>query len=199
MCEGDIEGTYAELDLGRMLYQASIDFRFVKRSGQKGDDYDIEIILDDGTIICADAKCKIETTDFSANTVLNSLHHARSQFPNRPSIIFVKVPPRWFEQATMASLLDDVANKFLRGTGRIVSIKFYVSRIHWDHGMVTHIQAFREIDNHINRFDPSRIWDMFAEAKENIVPNENGEFSDVPDRWRRLMFYPHGIVRQAGR
>jgi hypothetical protein len=35
MRDGDIEGTYAELDLGRMLYQSDINFRFVTRSGKR--------------------------------------------------------------------------------------------------------------------------------------------------------------------
>jgi hypothetical protein len=203
MRAGDVEGTYAELDLGRMLYQSSVDFRFVITSGQKGDDFDIEIRLNDGTVVCADAKCKIESTDFSERTVLNSLHRARTQFPGRrPSIVFMKVPPRWLIEhdgpvGTVKVLLTNVANKFLRSTGRVVSVKYYVSLIHWEAGHVTHIQAFEEINNHnaANRFDPSRNWDMFEEANENITPNEGGEFSDVPERWRRLMYYPQGIPK----
>ena len=199
MRDGDIEGTYAELDLGRMLYQSAIAFRFVTRSGKKGDDFDIEISMPDGTSVCADAKCKIEATVFSENGVMNSLRHARSQFPDdRPSIVFVKVPPHWLHnRESLKSELTDIANRFLRGTGRIVSVKYYVSFIHWENGAVTHIQAFQEINNtnSINRFDPSRNWDMFEDARENIAPNATGEFTDVPERWRRLMYYPLGIPR----
>jgi hypothetical protein len=198
MHEGDIEGTYAELDLGRMLYQSEIGFRFVTRSGQKGDDFDIEIIFGDETI-CADAKCKLEATAFSERTVINSLQHARTQFPvDRPSIVFVKVPPRWLEEnSNIKVLLTKIANDFLRGTGRVVSVKYYISYIHWEHGFVTHIQAFQEINNTNpnNRFDPSRNWDMFIEADDRTVPNESGDFSDVPRKWRRLLNFPHGIAR----
>ena len=128
MVNGDIEGTYAELDLGRMLYLSLTNFRFVSRSGKKGDDYDIEIALKDGIVVCADAKCKIETTDYSENTVRNSLQHARQQFPkDRPSVVFVKVPPRWLaDQSEMKSHLTVIANEFLRGTGRVVSVKYYI-------------------------------------------------------------------------
>lgn len=193
---GDIEGTYAELDLGRMLYQSSIDFRFVVSTGKLGDDFDIEIKLGDGTVVCADAKCKIDSTSFSESTVWNSLRSARSQFPaDRPSIIFVKVPPRWLaEQPDLKTALTKTAERFLRDTGRIVSVKYYVSSIHWEGGNVTHIQAFNEINNNNlkNRFDPSRNWDMFEEANDKVVPNQRGEFSDVPTRWRRLMYFPQG-------
>lgn len=197
MKDGDIEGTYAELDLGRMLFLDGLDFRFVSTSGNKGDDFDLEIVLTDGLSVCADAKCKIETTDYSENTVLNSLSHARQQFPpDKPSIIFVKLPPRWVaEVVDIKGRLTEVALRFLRGTGRVVSIKFYVSYIHWENGFVTHIQAFHEINNQFNRFDPSRNWDMFSESNDAQKPNHRGEFTDVPTRWRRLMYYPDGMPK----
>jgi hypothetical protein len=74
MKHGDLEGTYAELDLGRMLHIAGHAFRFIKPKQMKREDYDVEIILPDGTILCADAKCKIETTDFSKETLIMERH-----------------------------------------------------------------------------------------------------------------------------
>jgi len=197
MQSGDIEATYAELDLGRMLYQSNLNFRFVTRSGKKGDDFDIEILLEDGTTVCADAKCKVETTEFSEQTVLNSLRHARGQFPtDKPSIVFVKVPPRWVgDDSNMKAILTKIANDFLRGTGRVVSVKYYVSNIQWEAGRVLHIQAFHEINNNydINRFDPSRNWDMFVETDTRFGPGGIENFSDVPERWQRLVYFPEGF------
>ncbi|GKQ51869.1 hypothetical protein [Bradyrhizobium sp. Ce-3] len=194
MRDGNIEGTYAELDLGRMLYQSGIEFRFVVGSGKRGDDFDIEMTLNDGVTVCADAKCKIEATQFSEKTLLNSLQSARSQFPkDKPSIIFVKVPPRWLsERSDLKEQLTRIANDFLRGTGRVVSVKYYVSHIRWEDGHVSHIQAFQEINNHhaINRFGSSRNWDMFEESDETSGPNGFENYSDVPIRWRRLIYYP---------
>jgi hypothetical protein len=60
MRDGDIEGTYAELDFGRMLHLNQVPFRFVVPQGTTGRDYDIEIMYPDGVIASADAKCKIE-------------------------------------------------------------------------------------------------------------------------------------------
>jgi hypothetical protein len=94
MRAGDIEGTYAELDFGRMLYLNKVPFRFVVPQGTTGRDYDIEIEYPNGTIASADAKCKIEGTDFSSNTIENTLKKARKQLPDSmPGIVFVKVPP----------------------------------------------------------------------------------------------------------
>lgn len=93
MQHGDIEGTYAELDLGRMLFVSSVQFRYVEPQKIKGKDYDVEILLNDKMSVCADAKCKIESTKFSENTIWNTLKSARKQFPvDRPSFIFVKAP-----------------------------------------------------------------------------------------------------------
>ncbi len=112
---GAIEPTYAELDLGRMLYVSGINFRYVKPQQTKGQDYDIEIVLADGCVVCADAKCKIEATSFSAKTVLNSLQEARKQFPKeRPSVVFMKVPPQWLEQKEIWKSLAETAAKFFK-------------------------------------------------------------------------------------
>jgi hypothetical protein len=81
---GTLEPTYAELDLGRMLYCGGVEFRFVEPQQQKGLDYDIEIRLPDGVLVCADAKCKVDSTDFSVDTVRRSLEKARTQFPTDP-------------------------------------------------------------------------------------------------------------------
>jgi len=136
MRQGNIEATYAELDFGRMLYSAGIVFRFVEPRQEKGADYDIEIVMTDGTTVCADAKCKIETTNFSENSVKNTLDHARRQFPkDRPSAIFVKTPVRWVETIVAATQLNEIAHRFLRGTQRVVSIKYYVVRTDYKDGM----------------------------------------------------------------
>jgi hypothetical protein len=44
MRQGGIEATYAELDLGRMLFWHCVLFRYVKPTGETGADYDVDII-----------------------------------------------------------------------------------------------------------------------------------------------------------
>jgi hypothetical protein len=186
LVQGVIESTYAEMDFGRMLYCGGVDFRFVAPQQKKGSDYDIEITLADGTIVCADAKCKVEATDFSIDTVRHSLEKARRQLPNdRPGIIFMKVPSRWIKQPTPSVSLTQIAENFLSTTKRIVSVKFYFSDIVYDDKFLRHDHAFKEISNPNNRFDRARDWDMFAEPQ--IKRGWNG----MPPRWRRLLFFPN--------
>ena len=161
---GQVEATYAELQVAKLLYVHDMDFRFVVPSGKKGDDYDFEIKFSGGWVACADAKCKIETTTVDPNSVRSSLEQARQQLPpDRPGIIFVKVPQHWFQnRETMVQSLRDIATDFLRGTGRVVSIKFYVEIAHIDSAtqMVLHRHAVDELNNPNARFE-RKYWDIF--------------------------------------
>jgi hypothetical protein len=183
MREGLVESTYAELDFGRMLHGNRINFRFVKPTGKRGSDYDIEIMLPDGVNVCADAKCKIENSEFSEQTIINTLHGARGQFPtDRPSAIFIKCPTRWFVEDQAGNEAVRIAENWLRrNTKRIVSVKFYMSRLVWKDGQITHVQLFKEISNPHNRFDPNRNWDMFGEGSA-----DGGKFED----WMHLVGFP---------
>jgi hypothetical protein len=178
--QGAVEATHAELDFGRMLHEAAVKFRFVKPQGIKGSDYDIEITLPDGVTVCADAKCKIEATEFSEGTVRNSLGEARKQFPpDRPSAIFVKVPSRWLSQHKKGDELIEIAKKFLAGTGRIVSVKFYTCGISYAGGFINRLQSVKEISNPKNRFDPKRDWNLFGAGADT-----------VQKQWLSLTYFP---------
>jgi len=109
---GNMESTCAELDFGRMLYLGGVTtFRYVPP--QAGENQ-ITIKFPDGVTVCADAKCKIEATDFSEKTVENTLHDARDQFPkDQPSALFVKVPSRWTNEVGTALELLEIGRRFL--------------------------------------------------------------------------------------
>jgi len=182
MRSGDVEGPLAELDFGRMLALNRIKFKFVIPQGVEGNDYDIEIFLNDGIGVCADAKCKIEATDYSEATVRNSLQKARKQFPgDKPSMIFIKVPSRWLTELDKGMELKAIAAKFLRGTGRIVSMKFYTMGLHYRNTIMSHVHAFDEVPNPKNRFDTERDWNLF-----DSTPEQRG----LPDVWQRILFFP---------
>ncbi len=189
MKAGAVEGTLAELDFGRMLLMNCVTFRFVQPRGEKGNDYDIEIVLADGTTICADAKCKLESTEFSEETVRASFEKARTQFPaNRPSVIFLKVPNHWLRKLNKGLELRSLAVRWLKGsTQRVVSIKFYTTDAIYLNGVMSQIIAFDEINNPHNRFDASRDWGLF-----DATPDQRG----LPEIWKRILYFPKP-VREA--
>jgi len=190
MRDGDIEGTYAELDFGRMLYLNQVPFRFVVPQGTTGFDYDIEVEYPNGIIASADAKCKIESTDFSENSITNTLKKARKQLPDdSPGIVFVKVPPRWIVSSEITAAMLDVARSFLRGTRRVVSVKYYSSPITLTKNMLRHDHAYKEISNPLTDFGDNADWSIF---KKFILPPE---MNGMPPHWQRLIFFPDGKPR----
>jgi len=90
-----IESTYAELEIARLLYTKSdVAFAFRQPTGVKKDDYDLTITYEDGVVCCAETKCKIEETAITLDTIERSFNKARAQMPSdMPGIIFVRVPP----------------------------------------------------------------------------------------------------------
>jgi hypothetical protein len=191
MRDGDIEGTHAELDFGRMLYLKQIPFRYIVPTGVKGSSYDVEVIYPNGLVVCGDAKCKVEATEFSVRTIDETLETARRQLPdNRPGIVFVKLPPRWMEIPNFANIIVAISRSFLRTTRRVVSVKYYTSPVTFMDGMLKVQHAGKEVSNPITDFGHFHDWDIF---RLNEIPHEweNG----MPPWWQRIMFYPDGKVR----
>jgi hypothetical protein len=190
MRSGNIEGTYAELDLGRMLYLHNAPFRYVVAQGTKGLDYDVEVIYPSGVIACADAKCKIEGTDFGAKKITNALEKARKQLPDdRPGIIFVKVPQQWMEVSGFEDTAVGTARAFLGGTKRIVSVKFYVSPLVLLNGWMKHQHAYKEISNPYTDFGIMENWTLFPKIDVPV------EWNGMPPHWQRILFFPDGKSR----
>lgn len=188
---GAIEATYAELDFGRLLHYHLIPFRFVIARGILGADYDFEIMYPNGVIACADAKCKIEATQFGDKTILNALQQARTQLPkNRPGIIFVKMPQHWMrDEDSFVATTVAVARRFLSSTKRIVSVKFYVSPLSFSENILVHRHGYKEVSNPVTYFGNDINWDIFY--KIGMTPEQNG----VPLHWQRIKFYPDGRPR----
>jgi hypothetical protein len=190
MRRGDIEGTHAELDLGRMLFLHHAPFRYVVPQGVKGCDYDVEVLYPNGVTACADAKCKIVGTTFGANKINNALKKAKTQLPDdRPGIVFIKVPEDWMEVAGFEDIAVNTAHAFLRGTRRIVSVKFYVSPIALLNGWMKLQHAYKEISNPYTDFGDMQNWTLFP--KIEVPPEWNG----MPPHWQRVLFFPDGKPR----
>jgi hypothetical protein len=187
-----IEGTLAELDIGRMLYVHNYSFRFVKRTYVKSADYDLEINLDKWTV-CAEVKCKLENTAITSGTVIDALMGGRGQLPrNKPGMLFVKVPQNWMDKYLHAQLMADSARTyFTRGTQRIVSVKFYIAPFHFTNGVLSQTHKFKEVANPRNRFDPHRSWELFTRRASTGIPPTI--LTTVPRKWLRLINFPDGI------
>jgi hypothetical protein len=177
-----VESTFAELQVGKLLYIHDVNFRFVPQTGEKGADYDYDVEFAGGWKAAAEAKCRIESQSINPKAVKSLLDQARKQLPeNKPGIIFVKVPQHWFvARNEMAAELRAITREFLRGTGRVVSVKFYVSHVSLANQQTIHRHAYDELNNPNARF-ARKYWDIF---KGYYVPKE---WNGMPPKWIRLM------------
>ena len=121
MTRDQLELTVSELQIGMMLYQSQIAFRYIDPATVIGKSPDIEITLQDSSSALADIKCKYEETIVSEATVRNTLKKGLNQLPSgRPGLIFVKVPQAWtFDDGGTVMLPKPVVratNAFLRNT-----------------------------------------------------------------------------------
>jgi hypothetical protein len=144
---GQMEPAFAELEVGKILKIYNVDFQFVKPTGVIGCDYDLEVHFPDGRNVFADTKCKLQSTELSAETVRGSLEAARKQLPKgKLGMAFLKLPPTWFAEGALA-IVDNAVERFLQNTTRIASIKVYSTLISNEgSNVVQHIRG-REFGN----------------------------------------------------
>jgi len=189
-----IEGPFAELQAAQNLYVNGWPFRFVEQIGVERRDYDFEVTLKDGTVLCADAKCKIETTALSAETVSHAIKKALSQLPEgRPGLPIIKMPERWVRLGyeNIRPVLREGAIEKLRNTTRVVGASFYAVSHQWDDGMIAETHHFYHIHNPNNSFGPTRDWDLFHERRR-VPPTTN----TLP-RWISLRSFPYEAMNSA--
>jgi len=179
-----IESTYAELDIARALICHRAQFRFNEKKNKKGEDFDLLITFPNGTAVCADTKCKLESTQFSERTIKDTLEDARRRnLPaDRPGIVFAKIPNEWIDTEAGRKNVADAGERFLRNTGRVVSVKFYSSYIVEDGTLLREAMRWFEIANPKNRFDPNADWQLFANLWESA-----SDWNGMPQHWKRLL------------
>ncbi len=163
---GKVEAGFAELEVGKILHIHDRQFAFRTPTGTRGLDYDLELRYGDVTV-CADTKCKLETTALSEGTVLDSLDTARRQLPkDRPGAIFVKVPQMWnspVDDTALGAFLQSTTAKFFRGTGRVVTVKFHTSMVINTGAKAAPVTYLAEFGNPNHRFDTSVDWNFYRE------------------------------------
>lgn len=153
-----IESALSELQIGMMLYQDQIHFRYLDPVTVRGKSPDIEIILRDGVSALADIKCKYEDTEVREVTLINTLKKALKQLPKgRPSLIFVKVPQEWTFEAGDAVMLPipvvNATSRFLRNTTRVAKVVFYIFHLARHPAGMLNRHAIREVNNPRNPDD----------------------------------------------
>jgi hypothetical protein len=161
-----------------MFYVSETPFHFVVPSGRRGSDYDMEVYNDQRHLACVSAKCKIETTDMSMASIMNTLNGARDQLPsNVPSMIFVRVPHEWVGDDFRMTPFGNVVTEFLRGTKRIVSVTIYFMDIWKDAEHMADVILLKSFSNPNHRFDPAIDWDLLR--ADNTISSRWTQFINI--------------------
>jgi hypothetical protein len=119
---GKVEDTYSELEAGSFIVRRGIPFRFLRRTGTKGADYDGEMLPSGGDAMPCEMKCKVEDTSISESTINNALETARKQLPSgRCALVILKIPESWIRNPKAIVIRPTIAD-FLRRTSRVVGV-----------------------------------------------------------------------------
>lgn len=179
--DSSLEVAISDLEAARLLALSEQRFKFIEEQNRKGFDYDIEVTLDDETPLCCESKCKLESTELSKETILNSLRKAARQVPDdKPGAIFIKFPESWIRSPNITTILSDALHGLFERSGRIVEVV-----VHWEEwheletGQLLRLAKFREELNSNSRFSAKKLapilraqsplwkpsrWKSFAEA-----------------------------------
>jgi hypothetical protein len=170
---GQIESAYAELEAGKLLYKYGIGFRFVRSQKIHQKDYDIEFFHHNGSLVCAEARCKLESTDLGRATILSTLRKARNQLPrDLPGAIFLKVPQTWIVTEGFMDEFSSIADEFFygtaraRGSRRVVLIETFALALRLDTGIMHDHLEGREFRNQQHRFGSTQDWRLLTKYEE---------------------------------
>lgn len=190
----DIEPTIAELHVGKMIYANEWPFVFVVPG--PGRTYDFEIQYGEWKV-AADVKCKIDSPSPNAKGIAKALSRSRTQLPkDGPGIFFVKLPQQWMEYPDWQRTSVQGALDFLRGTGRVSSVAFYLEPIHLldfvaetgRHYVASQGHYFHEVANPNRRYGKDLDWKLF----EKWRPTDYSSWSALPPKYVRLFEFPRG-------
>jgi hypothetical protein len=102
-----------------------LKFRFIKPTGKKGSDYEGEVTVPGGRIVCCEFKTKSEYTPLTIETLPTTIETARKQLPkDRPGLVIIKLPISWQRESTLLEIVECSIKQAFRTSQRIVAIVF---------------------------------------------------------------------------
>src|SRR5262249_49906175 len=132
-----VESTFAELEIGRLLFIHRVKFRYRAPASKTQGDYDFDITMpDDDTTVCGDAKCKLEGTAVRIGSIERTLKNEYHKLPpDKPCMMFIKMPQHWFQSNEIQQGLQRTSENFLRNVTRVVSLCYFVPGLSFQRGL----------------------------------------------------------------
>ena len=118
----NLAGALFEAEVARLLMQLPVTTALRMPSGEKGQDYDIDL-GGAALTVAVEAKAKDDDTPYSAATVKNTFNEARRQLPKEGlGLIFMRIPLSWTRDGNYESEIDALISGLLRNTSRVQAV-----------------------------------------------------------------------------
>jgi hypothetical protein len=183
---GNLESTFFELEAGMFLRLCGLDFEYRNRSGTRGSDYELDAVLTQGTRVCCEAKCKLESTLPSERSVADAIRTARAQLPKeRAGIVFLKIPEAWHDLPTLRAMMRAGVTKGWSGSGRISAVI-----VIWERWLM-HASGGRRDSKYLPYVNP-RSRAQISTLEEDLTPNRTAK------RWFSVTDAVGGVAKWHG-
>ena len=199
MSGGQIESTYAVLDIARTIYAKATDrqllLKFVIPNRKTGiRSADMLLVLSDGTKLYAEAKCKYSTTKASLKTIEKTLSDAKDQLLSRrlPGAVFLKIPKVWTDDIEFSQNIVKLVARSAVRSNWVVAINLFLSEVFLNHDQygpsVVEVMGMNETQNLNHKFRRyrGRDWSMFNEP--GTAPSPGMKYNGMPETWQRLIW-----------
>ena len=155
---GDLDSHFVELESAVLFYTSGIPFTFVTPIGSKGEDYDIEVILEDGSTAAVEVESKSTDTLLNESTIVDTLKHARTQLPkDRPGLVLLNVPHTWAQLPQFGIVMECGIRKGIRNTGRIIAVVALWNEFQSVNGLIMRSSHGKVFPNDKSRFQISAL------------------------------------------
>jgi hypothetical protein len=190
LLRGEIEPCIGELEAARFLKVRRESFRFVVPQGRRGEDYDLEVRREAGTI-CCEAKIKLEDEELTEKGVYESLRRARSRnLPSaKPGVIFLRVLGTTTnkELQAKAKVVNGAVQRLFRQATRVVGVVLLTSMYRFSEEDETMWGLWHTFPNNNSNY-PTSLLEGFQ--NEHIEPSR--------ENWTYLIGYHPRFVFDWG-
>jgi hypothetical protein len=160
----DLSGVGFELDILQVLHFLVSIVTPQVSSGHKGEDYDISLQVT-GLRVPIEVKAKDDNTEYSANTIINTVKGAASQLPKgQKGFLFLRIPSFWVG-AQLEDEYSDILLEATRQTSRIAAVITAIDKMHLNPEQTAgHVTRHHHFFRHPEA--PQVLWDACCVLKE---------------------------------
>ncbi len=169
----DFEPVFFEMYAAALLKENGYPVRFVSPTGQKGQDYDLQVEVG-GTLAAVEVKTRRNGLVKDVTTLSNTLKKAKKQLPDDiPSIICIALSTEYLDSGRHAEEeIEKVIDAFLRGTKQISGVLAFWNS--WQGNPLQCLTPLKEYRNSDARTHLCHSWLISPKVASGAQATQNG-------------------------